>query len=78
VKHSKAPTLTLSLAIANGEIVFSARDDGLGAAKPSRGHGLQGIGERVAEHQGRMLIDTKPGGGFGLEIRIPQPSEGTG
>lgn len=78
VKHSKAPTLTLSLATADGEIVFSARDDGLGAAEPSRGHGLQGIGERVAEHQGRMLIDTKPGGGFGLEIRIPQPSEGTG
>jgi len=78
VKHSKAPTLTLSLATADGEIVFSARDDGLGAAEPSRGHGLQGIGERVAEHQGRMLIDTRPGGGFGLEIRIPQPSEGTG
>jgi signal transduction histidine kinase len=78
VKHSKAPTLNLSLATSNGEIVFSARDDGLGAARPPRGHGLQGIGERVAEHQGRMLIDTKPGGGFGLEIRIPQPSEGTG
>src|ERR1035441_4620479 len=78
VKHSKAPTLSLSLATSNGEIVFSARDDGLGAARPPRGHGLQGIGERVAEHQGRMLIDTKPGGGFRLEIRIPQPSEGTG
>jgi signal transduction histidine kinase len=79
VKHAKAPTLTLSLTNANGEIVFVARDDGLGAAATaSRGHGLQGIRERVAEHKGRMLIDTKPGGGFGLEIRIPQASEGTG
>ena len=76
VKHSKAPTLTLSLAMSDREIVFVARDDGLGSVEPSRGHGLQGIGERVAEHRGQMRIDTKPGGGFGLEIRIPQTSEG--
>ncbi|MEO7919768.1 MAG: sensor histidine kinase, partial [Thermoanaerobaculia bacterium] len=72
VKHSKAPTLTLSLTTSDGEIVFAAKDDGLGAEKPRSGHGLQGIGERVAEHRGRMAIDTKPGGGFGLEVRIPQ------
>jgi signal transduction histidine kinase len=55
----------------------TVRDDGRGGADPSSGTGLAGIRARVEALDGRVRIDSPPGGPTTLEAVIPiQPVDG--
>jgi signal transduction histidine kinase len=56
--------------VANGTLTLEVRDDGTGGADP-QGHGLLGIGDRVAALGGRLRIDSPRGGGTVLTAELP-------
>ena len=76
VRHAQATTLDLDYRWQDDGVVLDARDDGRGAEAPAAGNGLRGMRERLAAYGGRLTIDTRPGGGFGLSLYLPA-SRGT-
>ena len=46
------------------------RDDGVGGASP-HGTGLVGLADRLAVLEGRLEVDSPPGGGTRLTAEIP-------
>lgn len=55
------------------DVRITVEDDGRGAAAPDdgHGHGLQGMRERVALHEGRFQAGPRPGGGFRVHAELP-------
>jgi signal transduction histidine kinase len=53
-------------------------DDGRGAASPDdgAGHGLLGMRERIAVHDGSVVARPRPGGGFEVRATVPYASTG--
>jgi signal transduction histidine kinase len=80
VRHAQATTLTLDYRWQDDGVRLEARDDGRGAEAPAAGNGLRGMRERLAAHGGRLDIETRNGGGFGLSLHLPvaRGSEGPG
>jgi signal transduction histidine kinase len=71
-RHAGARGLWLTFAYAGPSLLgLHARDDGRGAAQPEVGNGLSGMRERLAEFGGSMVLDTAPGEGFALTVRLP-------
>ncbi len=56
------------------DVRITVEDEGRGAAVPNdgHGHGLQGMRERVAVHEGELEAGPRPGGGFRVAARIPR------
>lgn len=71
VRHAQARTLRLDYALEDGTIRLQARDDGQGSETLAIGNGLRGLRERLSVHGGRVRVDTAPGAGFALDIRLP-------
>lgn len=55
-----------------GRLVLVVEDDGPGGADP-RGHGLEGLSDRVAAMDGRFTVGPRPGGGTTVRAEIPLP-----
>lgn len=71
-KHAGARNLWLTFAYAGPSLLgLHARDDGRGATQPEAGNGLSGMRERLAEFGGSMTLETAPGEGFALTVRLP-------
>jgi two-component system sensor histidine kinase UhpB len=84
VKHAGARQVLIRLQLedegSGPAIVLRFRDDGRGfdaadPGRPRRGFGLAGMRERVASLRGRFRLDTRPGRGVAIEIRIPAERE---
>jgi signal transduction histidine kinase len=75
VRHGHASQLTVSLARRDGHAVLAVRDTGTGfdPAAPHTGSGLAHIRDRVAELGGTVHIDSAPGRGAALTVRVPVP-----
>lgn len=71
VRHGHASLLRLQYALERGAVRLVARDDGRGAESANVGNGLRGMRERLAAYAGEVEIETAPGQGFGLRIRLP-------
>ncbi|HST43717.1 MAG TPA: histidine kinase [Luteimonas sp.] len=71
VRHGQAGLLRLQYALERGAVRLVARDDGRGAESANVGNGLRGMRERLAAYAGEVEIETAPGQGFGLRIRLP-------
>jgi hypothetical protein len=58
------------------QLQMSVTDDGVGLDSTRRGEGLglRGIEERVKERRGAMRIESAPGEGTKMEIRLPFPT----
>ena len=48
-------------------------DDGVGGADPTRGSGLRGLAARIEALNGRLEVDSPPGGGTRIAAAIPGP-----
>lgn len=72
VKHSGAARARVVAAVAAGELRLEIADDGSGGADPE-GHGLLGLGDRVAALGGRLAIESPPGGGTVVRAVLPLP-----
>lgn len=87
LKHAQASTVSLSLEQRTEEVRVIIEDDGLGfdveatpvpstngsPAKPRLG--LSGIRERLSLLQGSLTLETSPGSGTTLFVRIPYPQQ---
>ena len=74
-RHAEACRVSIHLGLADAEgwIELAFRDDGRGfdPAQPRRGFGLAGMKERVAGLGGQFTLETGPGSGTAIDIRIP-------
>ncbi len=75
VRHGSARWLALSMTRQDGHIELAVRDTGTGfdPAAPHAGSGLAHIRDRVAELGGTVAIDSAPGCGTALTVRVPVP-----
>jgi signal transduction histidine kinase len=75
VRHGNARRLTVSMTRQDGHVELAVRDTGTGfdPAAPHAGSGLAHIRDRVAELGGTVDIDSAPGHGAALTVRVPVP-----
>ena len=77
-KYANAKNVSVALAICEGEICLTIADDGDGfdleTAELGRGYGLPNIKDRAERLGGVLYIETSPGNGAKLDIRVPAPS----
>jgi signal transduction histidine kinase len=73
VKHAHASRVDISVRESAETVDVEVRDDGQGFddTEPSDGFGLVGMRERVALVGGTMTIDTSPGAGTVVRLRLP-------
>jgi signal transduction histidine kinase len=77
VKHAAASGATLALGTAGPELVLTITDDGRGfdpAGHGRRGHGQQTMRERAGLCGGSALVESAPGRGTRVQVRIPLPA----
>ena len=70
-KYSQASSATVSVGRSNGAATVSVADDGVGGADPASGSGLRGLAARVEALNGRLDVDSPPGGGTRITAEIP-------
>ncbi len=78
VKHARASTVALRLARQNNEIILQVRDNGKGfnPTGPFPGHfGVRSMQERVAKMGGTLTIESAPGQGTCIDVRVPRRME---
>jgi signal transduction histidine kinase len=75
VRHGGARRLAVSLTCQDGHVELAILDGGSGfdPAAPQAGSGLAHIRDRVAELGGTVDIDSAPGRGAALTVRVPLP-----
>jgi signal transduction histidine kinase len=74
-KHAGAKRVSVSLHVENEMLYLSIRDDGRGGADPSRGSGLIGLKDRVEALGGTFEIESPPGTGTLITVKVPVSSE---
>ncbi len=75
VRHGNARRLAVSMTRQNGHVELAVHDTGTGfdPAAPHTGSGLAHIRDRVAELGGTVDIESTPGRGAALTVRVPVP-----
>ena len=73
VKHAHATTMVISVEELDGELRFTATDDGRGidVAKARGGSGIQNMMDRMAALRGSLDLRAQPGGGTQVSGRLP-------
>ncbi len=75
MRHAQAHTVELALRVEGDELCLSISDDGCGfdtaAAWGGSSFGLVGMRERVLMLGGELEIDSQPGEGSSLRVRVP-------
>lgn len=69
-KHASARTLRISIRRLGDALEAAIVDDGVGGADP-RGSGLRGLSDRVVAIGGRLRVESPPGAGTAVIIRVP-------
>ena len=75
VKHARAKNIEVTMEFAEADVCLTVRDDG-GGFDPARasggGHfGMIGLRERTAQMGGKLNVESSPGQGTVVKIRIP-------
>ncbi|HVF53368.1 MAG TPA: sensor histidine kinase [Actinomycetota bacterium] len=70
-KHSRAKRAEVMMQRTNGWLDLEVWDDGIGGALVEAGSGLGGLADRVAAVSGTMTVDSPPGGGTKVSVRLP-------
>jgi signal transduction histidine kinase len=80
MKHAQASFVQMSLATADGRLLLSVRDDGVGGADPARGTGLAGLTDRVEALGGSIQLHSTTGTGTHITADLPlhyEPAQAT-
>jgi signal transduction histidine kinase len=80
MKHAQASYVEVSLAVRDGCLLLSVRDDGVGGADPARGSGLAGLTDRVQALGGSIRVRSPAGTGTHITVDLPlehEPAPGT-
>jgi signal transduction histidine kinase len=78
-KHAQARRVGLAMAARDGCVELTVRDDGVGfdpAATARSGHGLVGMRHRVEAAGGTLVVESAPGRGTQLTMRLPETGHG--
>ena len=70
-KHSHARQCTVGLRHAEGTLRAWVTDDGTGGAALAKGHGLQGLDDRVRAAGGRLRVTSPDGGPTTITVELP-------
>jgi signal transduction histidine kinase len=74
LKHAHAQTIQLSLRQEQATLILEISDDGVGfdesRVRATRGLGLRGIVERVAQLGGRLTMRSTPGAGTQIQVEV--------
>ena len=73
-KHANASGATIRLDADRSRLLIEVRDDGDGGAHTAPGGGLHGLADRVDALDGRLELDSPPGGGTAVIAEIPLES----
>jgi signal transduction histidine kinase len=71
VKHARASTTSVKLAINDAQLYIEVRDDGAGGADPSQGSGLTGLLDRIEASSGTLVITSPAGSGTTVHATLP-------
>jgi signal transduction histidine kinase len=72
LRHARASHADVTLSYGLDEVQIEVRDNGAGSStSDGLGHGLVGIRERVKIYGGEMSAQSRPEGGFVLDVRLP-------
>jgi signal transduction histidine kinase len=73
VKHARADSATVTVSIGESQVDMEIADDGIGGITPGgrAAGGLANIIDRVSALDGEVTIDSPPGQGTRLTLRIP-------
>jgi signal transduction histidine kinase len=70
-KHAQASKAWVTVERRNGSAFVEVGDDGGGGAALGTGTGLLGLADRAAALDGRLVVDSPPGGGTRVVVEIP-------
>jgi two-component sensor histidine kinase len=70
-RYAKATGAEVTIAMEGDDVRVTVADDGVGGVDVASGSGLRGLQDRLATVEGRLEIDSPPGGGTRLTGRIP-------
>jgi signal transduction histidine kinase len=72
-KHAVANHVTIQIAVEHNHLLLSVKDDGKGfdTGRESTRHGLKGMLLRVKRWKGKILIESGPGRGTFIQVRLP-------
>lgn len=77
-RHAEATRIGVTLSYMDDEVTLDVRDDGRGFAPPQlrSGFGLIGMRERAERVLGALEIESEPGQGTAVSVRVPLVSHG--
>jgi signal transduction histidine kinase len=70
-KHSHASAVDVTVDERDAELRLRVADDGVGGADPAAGSGLSGLAQRVSTVDGRLEVDSPPGGPTRITVHLP-------
>ena len=70
-KYAQASSVTVEVGWCDKRLRVVVADDGVGGARPRPGSGLEGLADRVAALDGRLMVDSHPGTGTRVTAEIP-------
>jgi signal transduction histidine kinase len=70
-KHAQATRIAVSVRRLSDAVRVTVTDDGVGGADPRHGSGITGLADRVAGVDGRLTVDSPPGGPTVLCADLP-------
>jgi PAS domain S-box-containing protein len=70
-KYADASAARVEFTRADGRLIVTVADDGVGGADASRGSGLRGLADRVEALGGRLEVTSPPGAGTTLRASLP-------
>lgn len=70
-KHSEASGCEVSVFVEDDALHVRIADDGRGGGHVGKGHGLPGLADRLSGVDGRLDVDSPPGGGTTVAASIP-------
>ena len=70
-KHAQASAVTVTVGWCDKGLRVEVADDGVGGATAHPGSGLEGLADRVAALDGRLMVDSHPGTGTRVIAEIP-------
>lgn len=79
-KHAKAATATIDIRRANGALLLTVKDDGVGFTQDARTRsvfprfGLTTMRERAESVGGVFSVDSTPGAGTTVTVQVPIPA----